>query len=180
MIPPFVIDCDAPFPEEEQDAQLKHAASACTSKSSAVAREERRIGHLPPRTEARRLSTFGLRKRSWLSGTRRQARNEPTAPHRARGLGLGVGAEGARACRGRRGARRRARRRGRGRYRVRRRRRLARTCEVNNNDSRNRYLEARTGNRENKREIAKAGTIGDAVEGKEQKISTKKRRFSLE
>ena len=58
-----------------QELPLKHDASVCTSKSSAVAREERRIGHLPPRSEARRLSTVGLRKRRWLSGARRQARN---------------------------------------------------------------------------------------------------------
>ena len=77
-----------------QELPLMHDASVCTSKSSAVAREERRIGHLPPRTEACRLSTFGLRKRSWLSGTRRQARNEPTAPHRARGAGVGGGCGG--------------------------------------------------------------------------------------
>ena len=58
-----------------QELPLKHDASACTSKRSAVAREERRIGHLPPRSEARQLSTFGLRKWRWLSGTRRQARH---------------------------------------------------------------------------------------------------------
>ena len=61
MIPPFVINCVPPDVVQSKD--IKHAASVCTSKSSAVVREERRIGHLPPRTEARRLSTFGIRKR---------------------------------------------------------------------------------------------------------------------
>ena len=47
--------------------------TACASKRSAVAREERRIGHLPPRTEARRLSPIGSRmangfkEKAWCS-----------------------------------------------------------------------------------------------------------------
>ena len=89
-----------------QELPLKHDASACTSKRSAVAREERRIGHLPPRTEARRLSTFGLRK-SFGYAAASQTR-APTAHQQVRGLELGVGAEGAGACRGRRGVARSA------------------------------------------------------------------------
>jgi hypothetical protein len=44
-----------------QEPNDRHDASIFTSQRSAVAREERRIASLPPHTEARRLSTFGLR-----------------------------------------------------------------------------------------------------------------------
>ena len=102
--------------------------------------------HLPPRTEARRLSTVGLRKRRWLSGARRQARNvRPIGhPNGRGGWGWGwVRRELAHA-----GAAERSPPPGPQRWaadRVRRRRRLEATLGF-----------------ENQREIAKAGTIGVA------------------
>ena len=51
MLPQFQPEPVLPL----QDAPLMHDASICTSKRSAVAREERSICRLPPRTEARRL-----------------------------------------------------------------------------------------------------------------------------
>ena len=78
---------------------IMHDALVCTSKRSAVAREERRIGNLPPRTVARR---------SALGQWRRECGGKPatcTNATNGRGGGLGVGAKRGRACRGRGGAR---------------------------------------------------------------------------
>ena len=81
-------------------------ASACTSENIGIAREKRRIGRLPSRTEARRLSTFGLRIKAEMAfGYAAASQKGASAAHqRARELGLGVGVESASACRGRRGA----------------------------------------------------------------------------
>ena len=72
--------------------------AVCTSKRSAVAREERRIGNLPPRTVARRSAWPRRRECGGKPETCTNATN-------GRGGGLGVGAKRGRACRGRGGAR---------------------------------------------------------------------------
>ena len=64
---------------------IMHDASVCASKRSAVAREERRIGHLPPCIEARRLSTIAHGE--WLREERRGAAG---AVQRRRAVSSGV------------------------------------------------------------------------------------------
>ena len=73
-----------------QGKPLMHSASVCTSKRSAIAREERRIGHLPPRTEARRLSMIRVapRKGLWVRSGEPEACTNGTS---GRGGELGVG-----------------------------------------------------------------------------------------